>query len=1133
MGYYAALQVYRPGGILNAAGTPNLLRDLSLPCYQAQWTDQIQGGLDKAQFDCTMAYEAITDIVFGNWIMWAILGAELSSNASASATSVVVTNLQNFQVPTVSHTDRDTGKVTKKANLDLVANDLVVVTDGVNAELFIVESVSGYGPWTINFKPAWGNVQVATAAVIAQDVPQGNSYVYVYSAKGLSTSKPIAIGSDGYRISSISGKQPNGFYQVNLTTQTANAYAQNTPISNAGVGATSFEVDTPGGSGNAGLYHGATVAFDSGWTNGEQATISALNGAKGITLSSGLANPHGAGAPIIFEMSGQLQNNYTAGSAIVARVQYQGYINRRIRTTDKQDHFSIEAWGFFNLYNFLIDGSTVQEEDSCDQLRLDAASYSSTRPQIIVNDTLPGSWLATSVGIKVNVQAMDQTFVELIDTILRQENGNSTDVQFAAWVPADRQLRHLPIATGTKYVDYKPPHGHSYVTPTYYLTLEDGSAGLDPSIPCFGDTIAQIQTTDMDGTNLMNAAIVTGASAPTGSSIYNANTTTLAQACRDGSGTCTVTSVPSTWVNDPNSGLYLLFARRQSVADNVVFAGYEGTNCIVHSWAKNNGYIFGIGTSVEMITKLAHAYGPNSKSFQVQNAAIFSTGQEITLTPTGTEETLTIQSIDYNTNTITTTTACKKNHSALDIVCLAANGSGQGPRILVEVPDSIYGFFEKQSGEWITGFGWFEGTLTSEDIYDEEKLKNWAGQQLKVLAYPVTNSQVQLTNTAARITGRDLVQIGSFNDGSNLVQNVSSVQYNATAADQNISATVNLGVLSSTAAGVIRQIAKQRTNRERYHLQGTKGQKQGHAHGLTLNQTGANQVTIDAGTVFLNGNAYAIPAATITLSEGETRWGAACGPGVTPGTESIVELPHRFWNGRKVYSHSNVYQIAQAGDEPQLVASFSGVPLYKLNVRNGYLVGQEPLFDTKGITLKNLPAVTTPSAPTLGSGATISPAVQSNGYASDIRVQAAVNNFPTDGSCDAINVYIQTNGNSSWELRQRVKVAGLPQPSQDQNIDVTLTNLALGNVVAIAITFSGFNYESPMLTLVSAQSTGTPPFSISAPIQMLSSAPTPGSNTPTPLNASGTIGIYSGGNVNELVWLFTTASGWRPILMQG
>src|SRR5581483_5494079 len=176
---------------------------------------------------------------------------------------------------------------------------------------------------------------------------------------------------------------------------------------------------------------------------------------------------------------------------------------------------------------------------------------------------------------------------------------------------------------------------------------------------------------------------------------------------------------------------------------------------------------------------------PGDQTATVANAHIFTSGQEATLTPTGsTEESLTIQSIDYGTGKITFTTAAKKLHDVDNIVLLANNGGGSGPRILVEQKDSIYGF--TKNGVHYPGFGFFEGTLNSEDIYDEEALKEWAARQLSVLAWPQIKSQVQLSTTSARISGRDLVQIGPFDDGGTLIQNVQSVQYNATAADKNI-----------------------------------------------------------------------------------------------------------------------------------------------------------------------------------------------------------------------------------------------------------------------------------------------------------------------------------------------------------
>lgn len=1121
MGHYGVLQVYRPGGILNASGTPNFLRDLSGLVYQAQWVDNMQGGLDKAAFDCRMEYEDTLDLVFGNWITWGCLGAVLSSNGSPGDGSVTVTDLLNYQIPTLYDSNGNASQ-----NRDLRTGDLVILTDGANAELFKVSAISGHGPtWTVTLGYAWGNVQVRTATTLFADAAASSSTIDVTSG-ALTNGDNIAIGSDSYTVSSVTQKNKNGqaYWHVGISPSTVQSYSAGTPISKAGAGSTTFDVETAGGSGNAGLSNGQAIWLDSGGPNEEQAQIQTVSGQKRITLQNPLAKGHGGGAPILFKMASTLSNSYASGQARLIRVEYQGYIQNRIHSTLRPSQFSIVSMGFFNRYNYLIDSSTVQDKSADEQMRYDLASYASTVPGIIVNNATPGEFLATATGNLVNIQATDQTFVELIDTILRQENGSSTDIQYAVWVGQDRIVRHLPIATNPNSIDFVSK-GHTYKTPTYYISLQDGSGGLDPSMPVYGDTINSVQTTDMDGTNLMNAAIVTGTTNPDGSHRgTDANSTTLAQSYAHtgpNSLQMIVTSIPSSWQPlNGQSGLYILAGRGSSAQGVQPFVSFSGDTITLGSAFNKD---FPLGTNVELCTELTGSHSSGDQTFTVKNAGPFSSGQEITFTPTGaTEESLTIQTIDYGSNKITTTTACKKNHAANDVACLASNGSGSGPRIIVELTKSIL------------DFGWFEGTLNSQDIYDEKKLAEWAGQQLKVTAWPVVNAQVQLSTTAARINGRDLVYIGPFKDGSTMIQNVIRVQYNATAADQNVAATLDLGVLRSTASTVIRQIAKERVKRHRYKTPRLQGGRNGHAGGLTVNQSAANQATIDAGSVIYLGNVYPVPAATITLAEGESRWGVSCGPAIA--SPAIVELPYRNWNGRKVYSHSNVYQIQENGDQPQVIDSFTGIPLYKIKVRNGNVVGVEPLFDTVGTDLTKMPNPSYASGPTLSGAGATAYTFGTNPNASDIAVSGTITNFPTDGATHEAKLYVRTSGSpAGFSHKATWKCPGLPQPTASQAFSIIVKGLDLGETIDFGLSFNGVNGESPITVIVSSYSNGTAPPFTTMPLQNLATVPTPGSSTPSPINANGTLGFCAAASagVNNRLWVYDSVSGWQPVTLEG
>jgi hypothetical protein len=1006
---------------VNALGTPNFLRDLSLQCYQASWTEIMQGGLDKAQFDCRISYEDKHDIVAGNLIIFGCYGAQLNANAHLGDGSLHVVGLANVQCPSVK---------------DLIVGDLVLLSDGTNSEMFIVKSIAwGGSDWVVGLNPAWANVQIATQTTLAKDAAQGASQIQVVSGNGLSAGQHIVIGPDAYTI----GGGYGGGTTVPISGGLSSSYGTGTPISLAAAGATTIYVDTA-----QGLPTGS-IWLDSGTTNAEGATVNSKPNRDGnvgypLVLSGAISNAHGGGAPVIFQMNNTLLNAYAVGQAVLVRVLYQGFITQRIHSTARPIQFSIAAQGYFARYQNILSSSTVQEQDAAAMMKRDLASYGSTLPEIIVNDTQAGNWLASSNAIKINLQETDATLMQVIDDILRQENGSSIDVQYAVWVAQDRQVRHLPIATAPPYTSWKVK-GHTYSTPTYHLTLSDFD----------GDTIASLQTTDEDMTALMNAAVVTGTNAPQGSKARNSNSTTLAQNYSPPALSCVVTAVPSTWPSS-GSGLYIVINIGTGAGCVATYRGYQGTTVNFGQIGVSHG-TEPLGSPVELVTELVNAVGPGKNSFQVQNANIFSSGQQITLTPTGaTEESLTINSINYSSGVIVTTTATHKNHGANDIAKLASNGSGTGPRILVEQVDSI-----KQ-------FGWWEGTLSSIDIYDETRLAQWASRQLSVLAWPKVASQMVLTNTACRISGRDLVQISGFADNSTLVQNVQKVQYTATAADMNISATVDMGILYKTSAQVMQEIAKEHAQRIKYHIPQHHSQQQGMVHGHQINQSDINQVTIDAGTVKVNGQVYQIPSLTTAVPDGESRWGASCGPGVV--TPAIVEMPYRLWNNRKVYANL-IYTIDQQGDAPQLYSQFSGVPLWKIQSANGVIVGWEPLFTQKGVGLSELPSSSTPAAPVV-SGVTQNTVQQSNNIAGDLTVSGTVTNFPTDGACHSLKFYIRTAGTTNWSHKYTLKATGLPQPSTSQPFTVVLHGLPLGESIDVGVSSYSDNLESTITVILSA-----------------------------------------------------------------
>jgi hypothetical protein len=1110
-------QIYAPGGqinpvtnqfssgLLNVAGTPNLLRDMSLDCYQAQWIDQMQGGLDKAQFDFRFPYESSFDIISGNWVIFGCLGAQLRTTGHPGDTTLSLSGLSNQQIPRIWD---PVGQQWSK-NLDLTHNDLVLLSDGTNAELFKVAGISGNGPWTVTLSPAWANVQVFQECLLVTDAAEGASSVKVNRKGGLSNGINIVIGSDKYHLNTIGGPDGNGNFTLNLNTTLSGNYSRGTPVAMSASGNSVIRVTT-----TAGVPGGATVWFDEGRPNAEKGVISSKT-ATTITLTNPLNNSHGAGSPIIFQMSSQLQNTYAAGSYLV-RVQYQGYISKRVHDTKILEQLSIACDGFFSRYNYLIDSSVITKQPSGMIVKRALGSYGATIPGIIVNDTTPDLYLAINTAVKVNASVTDSPFSQFLDTVLRQENGNSTHVQYAIWVDHDRIVRHLPIATS-------PAYGKLNNTPTYFLSLSDGSSGATGG--GYGDTVDSVQTSDMDMSSLMNAAVVTGATAPSGSGITNANETTCAQTLPNGGTSLVVTSVPSGW---PQSGGGLrIFVNRKNTPPQ--FTSYSGTT--VHT-AGGYGKDVNVGDKIEMVTNLTGSHSPGDQNFTVGNAHLFSSGQEITITPTGaTEESLTIQTIDYGSNKITTTTACKKAHGSSDIVLLANNGNGQGARILVEQLDSIYGGVDVNGNKY-GGFGWFEGTLSSQDIYDESALSQWAARQLSVLAWPAQASQVILSTTSGRLSGRDLVSITGFAQGTpDMVQNVQSVQYNMTAADMNVSATVHLTTLRSTAQGVISQMAKEHVHRVKYSYTRHNDNKNMVSHGHKISQTDVNQVTISAGTVNYNGLTSQLAEATFVCPEGESRFGANVGPGITP---TIVELPKRNWNGRSVYSHSGVYTIDQIGDVPQLSSTFSGIPLWKVLVADGNVVGWEPLFTQRGTSLENLPSNASVPAPIVTGFGGVTTTL-GNQISADVEISGTITNFPTDGSCAEYKIYTRTTGNPGWALQHTFRVVGLPQPQNNFILDCVLHALPRGVNIDFGMSFDGFNGEGPIATLQTGYVLpGIPSFFNYITVSAVVPSGVGGGANPVPFGP-GALAIYNqtGAGLNAKLYVYDEVVGWQPVSLVG
>lgn len=1044
----------------------------------------MQGGLEAAQFDLRQPYESILDLVAGNWVVWACLGGFTATSASSGATSILVGGLPNVQTPAFD---------------DLILNDTFVITDGVNTEMFSVASKTsaGGGNYTIGLGGCYANVQVATLATLNADAASGATSVTVYSASNLSNGQSIVINGQKVTIGTISGQT------VPISPDLTNAVSAGTGISDCCVGATSFTVTSA-----AGLSNGMSLTIDDGLgasaTNptgsySDTKTITGITGNK-VSFTGGLTNSHGAGAPVVFQMTNKLKNSYGLG-AIVARLQYQGYLTQRIHSTQRPNQMSLEATGFFSRYGSLIGNSEAQGVDGGEIMLADVSSYAATLPGVIIRSAN----CASPVGTNVNISATDQTVSEIMATILRQENGSNDNAQYTVYIGPDRQLYHQSVQTVPSFGDnasttltansainattfnlasvshfkkgrqivittgsnvdtltissvsskaktvtttvgatYAHNSGDSCVvsfgvTPTVALTLSDQSGA-------YGDTIGSLQTTDMDITNLMNCAVVTGTTDSSQVSGTNEFTTNLSASTLAGATVFTVNN-PSIFSN----GSPVQIGAFSSATRDKLTVASVGSNSITTTTGSVNAHT--MGEQVEMATTLSANCAQGATTFSVSND-IFSSGQEISISPAGTDaENLTIASTAPGS--ITTTTACKAAHNTGATVALSSTGAGSSPRILMEQQDSI------------ADFGYFEGTLTSEDIWDESTLAQWAAQQLAISAWPVLKSQLTLNTASGRINGRDLVQVSGFSDGSALVQNVVSIQYTAVAADQNLSATGTLGILASTARRTIKEISKEHPRKHRRHAPGVPRKNHNMViNGCDFTQTGANTFTISAGTVEYRGAIYQMPSFSDTAVEGTSEYGAQC-----MGSIGITKMPKRTWNNRDVYGNS-VYTIDSAGNSPTLQKKFYGLPLWKVACKGGTITGYFPLTSDRGSGLGNHKSGSAPPTPTLNGSVSGTTTADPNGTTCLVEPTFTLNNIPTDDDTHEIIFYKRTTGAADWRECHTTKIPGLPQPSTSLTFGTSprlqLHHLPTGITIDVACAYRGHNLESPKLTLLSA-----------------------------------------------------------------
>lgn len=140
MSYVNLAMIFKQGGFNATAGTPNYLRTLNP--VRTDWTEVTLGGLTVGNIELVKDFEDTTDIQGGNWVYYACLGGALNTAIAAGATSITVESLGDPTSPTNSGASQS----------DLLAGDYIIISDGVNADLMSVSTVT-YNPapntWTL------------------------------------------------------------------------------------------------------------------------------------------------------------------------------------------------------------------------------------------------------------------------------------------------------------------------------------------------------------------------------------------------------------------------------------------------------------------------------------------------------------------------------------------------------------------------------------------------------------------------------------------------------------------------------------------------------------------------------------------------------------------------------------------------------------------------------------------------------------------------------------------------------------------------------------------------------------------------------------------------------------------------
>ena len=266
----------------------------------------------------------------------------------------------------------------------------------------------------------------------------------------------------------------------------------------AGAGASSLTVTGLGSqfTGIGGLIQGDIMVGDyilvSDGTNTDLMAVSSVTLVSGNTYTIGLASAPG-------QATSTTLNAYSIG-AIVARLQFSGYLYRREPTTELTNKFVLEVYGFSARYNNVLCNADIVDQDSATSILNLCQSYAPTLPEVLVSSAN----FAAANSIMATTSAKNGKVFKVITDILKAENSHDANTNYAFWVDAAREAHHaiIPganVGTPTGSLGYA---GSTPATPTFTIDLLAGSN--------VGDSLGPIDVQDMDLSKMVNTAIVNG-----------------------------------------------------------------------------------------------------------------------------------------------------------------------------------------------------------------------------------------------------------------------------------------------------------------------------------------------------------------------------------------------------------------------------------------------------------------------------------------------------------------------------------------------------------------------------------------------------------------------------------------------